>query len=211
MPLISPVIYDDGTKLYLWRVTESCDDLLSMCASSGIDVAGCMGYKAVSRQVEYMVERLLLAEVFGRAVELLHNDDGAPRVDCCKHISISHTPGLIGVAANERAAIGIDIEHRSNRVLRVRNKFLDDDELCRIASDDVDANLVAWTAKEAMYKVVPQAGVGLRDDLHVSRFTIGIDGRAEYEGRAECGELTLKMRLITHFTGTEVITCATVK
>lgn len=211
MPLISPVIYDDGTRLHLWRVTESCDDLLSMCASCGIDADGCKGYKAVSRRVEYMVERLLLAEAFGGAVELRHNADGAPRVDCCKHISISHTPGLIGVAVSELAAIGIDMEHRSNRVLRVRSKFLDDEELGRIAADDADANLVAWTAKEAMYKLVSQSGVGLRDDLHVHPFAIGTDGKAEYEGSAKYGDSVLRIRLMTHFTETEVITCATVK
>ena len=205
------MIYDDGTRLHLWRVTESCDDLLSMCASRGIDVGGCNGYKAVLRRVEYMVERLLLAEAFGGAVELLHNADGAPRVDCCKHISISHTSGLIGVAVSELAAIGIDMERRSSRVLRVRCKFLDDEELGRIAADDADANLVAWTAKEAMYKLVPQPGISLCDDFHVYPFAIGADGRTEYEGCAKCGESVLKIRLMTHFTDTEVITFATVK
>ncbi len=211
MPLISPVTYDDGTRLHLWRVTESCDELLGLCASGGIDADGCKGYKAVSRRVEYMVERLLLAEAFGGAVELMHNADGAPWVDCCKHISISHTPGLIGVAVSELAAIGIDIEHRSSRVLRVRSKFLDDDELGRIAADDADANLVAWTAKEAMYKLVTQPVTGLRDDFHVLPFAIGADGKTEYEGCAKCGESVLRIRLMTHFTDTEVITCATVK
>lgn len=210
MPLIAPITYADGTILHLWRVTESCDELCSLCAKRGIDVGECLDFKAESRKTEYMVERILLDEAVGKPVKLLHDANGAPHIDEIGNISISHTVGLVGVAVNENHAIGIDIEHKAARVLRVRNKFLDDEEIGKIASDDVDANLVAWTAKEAMYKLVPMAGISMRDNLHIELPENGLCGaELEYAGSAYYGNTRLGIRLTTCVMDADVITFAT--
>lgn len=213
MPQINPIIFDDGTQLHMWRVTESLEEFCKMCKLQGIDVEPCRTFKSDTRRVEYMAVRVLLNAMFMQNVELHHNDSGAPYLDNGVNISISHTKGLIGIAKNNSKIIGIDMEHNSPRVMRVRSKFLDNGEQQAIAPDEIMANLVAWTAKEAMYKVVSQCGVSLRDDLHLEQFDkeAAIHDKAEYEGYSDYNGNELRMRLISCALENWMITYATPK
>lgn len=100
--------------------------------------------------------------------ELGHYRNGAPFIhgEECR-ISISHADGLYVVATlpatpevdlsgfTERAALGIDVE-RENReqALKIRDKYLSEEEKLKIPEDDIEKNIIAWTSKEACYKAV---------------------------------------------------------
>lgn len=98
----------------------------------------------------------LLDLLFGEEVELSHFDDGKPYIKGKTiEISISHTKGYAAVARNPNGPIGIDIEYRSDRVLRIKSKFLSDRETalqqaCNL--DESDFCLLAWCVKEAAFK-----------------------------------------------------------
>ncbi len=99
----------------------------------------------------------------------LHGDDS--------RISVSHTGGILVVATlprtpevelgqfNERAAMGVDVERCDReQVLKVRERYLTPAELALIPAGDLQANLLAWTAKEAVYKAL--LGIGVNDYQH---------------------------------------------
>ena len=154
MPFHHETANIDGSFTAVWSVNETIDDLVQLCQRRGIDTKQLSGTKAVARRTEQLVERLLLHKVFGRPVELLHTPDGAPLVaHSSRYISISHTPGLVALAHCHSHPVGIDVERLGPRVLRIRERFLNERELAFIDADDIGANLIAWTAKEAIYKV----------------------------------------------------------
>lgn len=108
-----------------------------------------------------------------------HFPSGAPFLfgSPCR-ISITHTDHFLAVASlpktpeadlarfSPRSALGIDAESLGRtQVLKVRERFLSPDELAMIPEDDLEANIIAWTAKEALYKAALYEGLDLREGI----------------------------------------------
>ena len=165
MPFVHSILNNDGSFTHLWSVNESLDDLLMMCRRRGIDVMPILSsVKASKRRTEKIVEQLLLHIIFGHPVELLHTPNGAPYLKhSSTYMSISHTPGIVVIATHHRHPVGIDVERIGSRVLRVRERFLTHSEMEQIDESDIIDNLIAWTAKEALYKAAGEPDALLSD------------------------------------------------
>lgn len=112
-----------------------------------------------------------------------HYPDGAPFLYGEQtRISVTHCDGLYAVATlpptpevnlahfSRRAAMGIDAERIDRQqVLRLRERFLNDAELCMIPSDSVEHNILAWTVKEAAYKTALIPGLDFRKQINIIR------------------------------------------
>lgn len=108
---------------------------------------------------------------------------GAPLLAGEQHrISITHSGHMFAVGSlpktpdsdltvfSPRAAMGIDAEAAGReQVLKLRERFLSAEELAMIAADDLAANLVAWTAKEALYKAGMTPGLDFRSQVLIRR------------------------------------------
>ena len=108
----------------------------------------------------------LLEEAFGEGAVLEHLPDGRPILSNHPetHISISHTDGLVMLALSDKP-IGVDVELRC-RQTEVAVKRLVRPVLARamqgLNAVYTDKNLIytiAWTAMEALYKLVPESEV----------------------------------------------------
>lgn len=163
------------TQVLVWRLEEEAPRLLALCREVGIAVED-LETLPVKRQREKAAERLLLRRAFGRPVVLSHTGQGAPMVEGCDvNISISHTMRLVVLAVDERRVIGIDAEHVDRQqVLRVRDKFLNDSEKQFIASDDLDAHIIAWTAKEAVIKATRNCAIDWTGGITIQPFDAGL-------------------------------------
>ncbi len=113
--------------------------------------------------------------------EIGHFANGAPFLfGLTSRISVTHTAHLLAVAtlpktpeANlsqfaPRTAMGIDAERLDReQVLRVRDKFLSDEEKAIVSEDSLEANIIAWTSKEALYKAAMTEGLDFRNDITI--------------------------------------------
>lgn len=113
--------------------------------------------------------------------EIGHFANGAPFLfGLTSRISVTHTAHLLAVAtlpktpeANlsqfaPRTAMGIDAERLDReQVLRVRDKFLSDEEKGIVSEDSLEANIIAWTSKEALYKAAMTEGLDFRNDITI--------------------------------------------
>ena len=100
------------------------------------------------RQQERAAAHSLLAAMLGRPVAILHDADGAPRVEG-HQISISHTRGFLAILLSRSRRVGVDIEYRSDRIRRIASRFLRPDE----SASSTDDLLTCWCVKEAVYKL----------------------------------------------------------
>lgn len=167
MPLAQKPIILDNVNVYLWEIKESKDELLSLCKKSGISTIQIEGIKSYTRACEKLATWLILNHIFGHNFELYYSVAGAPHIkNSPTHISISHSAYLVGVAVSSLHAIGLDIEHKAEQVLRVREKFLNDTELKLTQSNDKITNLYYWTAKEAVYKAIEANSIDFRNDIY---------------------------------------------
>lgn len=123
-----------------------------------------------------------------------HSDTGAPILVAdepnseYQRISVSHTKGLLVIATlppvqdadpeyfSEKTALGVDVERIDReQVLRVRSRFLNDNELSSIEDNDIQTNITAWTCKEAMLKLSLNASIDIRQELILEKLPILAD------------------------------------
>lgn len=79
------------------------------------------------------------------------------------HVGVTHTKGYAALMLSKSCDVACDIEHFSNRVERIKSKFLRKDE----KADDLDSLLVHWCGKETVYKLFPE------DNLQFSQMRVG--------------------------------------
>ena len=79
------------------------------------------------------------------------------------HVSVTHTKGYAALMLSKSCDVACDIEHFSDRVERIKSKFLRKDE----KADDLDSLLVHWCGKETVYKLFPE------DNLQFSQMRVG--------------------------------------
>lgn len=121
-------------------------------------------FKHRHRKCEFVATRYLRHQLFG--FEHIHYDiHGAPFIKGEGFISISHTPGTVGIAFNKDFQIGLDIEIRGYKAQRVHHKFLSEDETKLFNASDPDAMTLAWSAKESLYKIAGRKQIDFKNDL----------------------------------------------
>lgn len=79
------------------------------------------------------------------------------------HVGVTHTKGYAALMLSKSCDVACDIEHFSDRVERIKSKFLCKDE----KADDLDSLLVHWCSKETVYKLFPE------DNLQFSQMRVG--------------------------------------
>lgn len=79
------------------------------------------------------------------------------------HVGVTHTNGYAALMLSKSCDVACDIEHFSDRVERIKSKFLRKDEM----ADDLDSLLVHWCGKETVYKLFPE------DNLQFSQMRVG--------------------------------------
>lgn len=79
------------------------------------------------------------------------------------HVGVTHTKGYAALMLSNSCDVACDIEHFSDRVERIKSKFLCKEE----KADDLDSLLVHWCSKETVYKLFPE------DNLQFSQMRVG--------------------------------------
>lgn len=79
------------------------------------------------------------------------------------HVGVTHTKGYAALMLSKSCDVACDLEHFSDRVERIKSKFLRKDE----KADDLDSLLVHWCGKETVYKLFPE------DNLQFSQMRVG--------------------------------------
>lgn len=167
-----PIMFKmDSPLLGVWRMTERSDELLAMLDRQEEYRPFLGRVSAEGRRRERLASRVLLARLLGHEARVDYRVDGAPFLPGSPlHVSISHTRDYAAVIVGERP-VGIDIEYRSDRVWKIRERFLSPDELVMLdPSNEVEQLLICWCVKEALFKLLGQRSVDFREHLRVMPF-----------------------------------------
>ena len=143
---------------------------------------------------------VLLQELTGGPVCVAYRPNGAPYLSGSSlHISISHTKGYAAVLLQNRPAAGIDIEYRSERVSKIRSRFMNSEEEAGIDKEhETEHLLLHWCAKETLFKMIGQEEVDFLHHLHVRPFPYAEEGSfTVYETRTEEGAVYRLDYLVT--------------
>lgn len=146
--------------------------MLQRFALGGIEILATElqpGVNASQRKcIEQRAIDSLVKEAFGNNAQVGHRADGSPFIIGTNiEISISHSRAMATLAIGSDKRLGIDVEEWRDTLQRVRSKYLSAQESAIWTT--CDDMLVAWTAKEAVYKAAGIFGLDFSDDILLFR------------------------------------------
>lgn len=160
-------ITDDSLSIVIWKITESTETLM--------EISGCTPSENITNQTrikEYLAVRCCVKSLGFDPSTISYLPSGKPYLDNCeKIISISHTKNYAAVITGKDNMPAIDIETRSERILRIRKKFMSEQEETALKSsgfDEVTGLLIHWCAKESLFKAIPDQNVDFAKELIVN-------------------------------------------
>lgn len=156
-----------GVLLGLWQTNESADQFFGsypfLCVfREHVDKT----FKSEERRREFLAVHALLHEMLniagygtrkrataqtsaGPCMPMIgHTATGKPVLDGY-HVGVTHTRGYAALMLSKTCEVACDIEYISDRVERIKSKFMRDDE----HAGSLDQLLVCWCGKETMYKL----------------------------------------------------------
>lgn len=170
MPLLFCEKTESAACLAVWQIEEEESTLLSQVKLTDPEKALFASMSNLSRRQQWLSVRILFAELqkmLGIYSEIFYDAQGKPFTSTGHHISVSHTPEYASVLISEAGRVGVDIEKAGERILKVRHRFVNEDEARVLDVDDSRVLTYIWTVKEAVYKLFGQQGLDFKDHMKV--------------------------------------------
>ena len=122
------------------------------------------------RRMEFVATRILRHRLFG--YQHIHYDQhGAPYIEDEGFISISHAPGVVGLAISGHFKVGLDLETVRDKAVLVAHKFLSPEEKDQFDSSSALEMTKVWSAKEVLYKLAGRKQILFSEHLLLKKIT----------------------------------------
>jgi 4'-phosphopantetheinyl transferase len=172
MPLHKTINFDISTQIFVWKITESYEQLFNEVALKDSNLRRLGGMKSQLHQRGFLSVRELLQEAGYNDFDLYYDDFGKPHLKDGKYISITHSYQFSAIiVSNQR--VGIDIELQREKIIKIASKFNDDDHrfLKKDKKEDYIRKLtVIWGAKESIFKIRNERGISFKEHIKVRAF-----------------------------------------
>lgn len=168
----------DDTKILVCEFSESADELFKKWWYDGLDTKEYENIASEKRKREYLGVRLAMRAMLGKEVLICYNEQGKPSLeDNSYQISVSHSNKWIAVMAHPSRLVGIDIECPTDKIQQLFTRFLSKTEQEELNNgNDIKQLQLAWSAKEALYKIIGKQAVDFRTQLRVFPFNAKPEG-----------------------------------
>jgi 4'-phosphopantetheinyl transferase len=174
MPLFQTIQCNETTKLLIWEITESFEELLSKVVLKEKTQLRLNGMKSQLHQRAFLSVRMLIQEMGFTDKDLHYDEFGKPYFDCHNYISITHSYNFAAIIISHET-VGIDMELQREKILRIADKFVDG-EFSYLNPDSLDEYVkkltVIWGAKEAIFKIRNEKGISFKDHIKVGDFSL---------------------------------------
>ena len=171
----------DGAIIAWWKVEESVEELLLMLGNDRELTEQISQFGSEKRKLEFLATRVLLNVVLDDEKKIAYFPSGAPYLtDKSFNISIAHTGIYVTIILHPTKKVGIDIEKISDKVMRVKHKFLSETEIDFVEDSLEKTHLtLLWCAKEALYKIIDTEIIDFVADLRVMPFQPYLEGEIQ--------------------------------
>ncbi len=169
MPLFKTIQHNDFTKILVWKIEESYDELMNNMALNDKSKKRLSGMKSVLHQRGFLSVRYLLKLAGYTDFDLYYNEYGKPLLKDGKHISITHSYQFSAIIISN-IDVGIDVEMNREKIIRIYDRFVNTNVDSLSDEDMVKQLTVIWGAKEAMYKTYPYGGLSFHNHIAIDPF-----------------------------------------
>jgi len=172
------VIVIGDAKIMVWELTESIESLKEQLILSDSDKTAFNKIASDKRKLEFLSIRVALKSLLGKEIQIEYDSEGKPHLsDQSYHISISHSNKWIAVMAHTSRNVGIDIECPTDKIQKLYQRFLSITEQKELSNGkDIRQLLLAWSGKEALYKIIGREAVDFANQLRIFPFEVKPSG-----------------------------------
>ncbi len=176
-------ISENDAQILVYELTETVDVLLHKLLLTQFEFEKFETIATEKRKLEFLGVRFCFQKLFGKPIEIKNDSAGKPYLaDKSFEISISHSKNRMAVIAHPSRKVGIDIENRTNKIKKVSKRFLSETEQKELSNCENDAQLeLAWSAKEALYKIIGNSAVDFSNHLRIFPFEVKESGNIKAE------------------------------
>lgn len=175
MPLYKTIQYNDFTQILVWKITETFQELVDSVQLNPKSQLRLEGMKSELHQRGFLSVRRLFQEIGHTDMDLYYDAFGKPHIVGEKFISITHSHEFSAIIISDEA-VGIDIELQREKIIRIADKFANEQELSKMRSvnceDYIKKLTVKWGAKEAIFKIQNEKGISFKNHIRVNTFEI---------------------------------------
>ena len=174
MPLFQTIQCSETTKLLIWEITESFEELLSKVVLKEKTLNRLNGMKSQLHQRAFLSVRMLIQEMGFTDHDLHYDEFGKPYFDCHNYISITHSYHFAAIIISHET-VGIDMELQREKILKIADKFVDTEfEYLNpnVSEEYIKKLTVIWGAKEAIFKIRNEKGISFKDHIRVGDFSL---------------------------------------
>lgn len=188
MPLLEMIRALPDVEIYIWQIEEEDSYFLNSMEWDPKQVQWLDSIHPIKRR-EYLASRFLIFQCTGKSDSHLYKDEAGKLFirESSQFISVSHSAEWTGIALSEKP-IGFDLQVYKEKVRDISSRFLSEAEkqsILKLNLDNIWDLSLAWTIKEAVYKVHGQKGIQFSEQIHM-----------EFENKTKAG-LGHKARMIT--------------
>lgn len=159
-------------KLIIWKATEDLSFFYETCGLDGPQIEVIKQYKD-HRQLELCSTQFALNALMGEVVTFSKDTYGRPIIDKYPNLnlSLSHTD-LYTAALVTPLRSGLDIQIERDKITRIVQKFLFDEEIEQAQSNSIQQFHFYWGVKESVFKAWGRGNVAFREMINVVPFQV---------------------------------------
>ena len=164
MPFLKDFIINNSNKIILWRIIPG--ELSETHLNE--DDKNLLKTRKGKNSKEYFLAVRKLLENEDPELTINYDLKGKPYLNKEKGISISHSNEIVAIGISNEIDFGIDIQHKTNKIFKIKNKFLSKNESKFLnKTGDIEHLIKLWSAKESIYKAIGKEGVSFSNDLEI--------------------------------------------
>ena len=205
MALVKLVKINENSCWATWKIEEPAVTLAEQVPWPKADLEEWHAIHHPKKQAEWLASRAALMAIF-EAMNLPprstgKDEKGKPFLkNSVHHISLANSHPYGVAILHRRHAVGIDIEQPSDKLFRIRHKFLNSHEADTVGSCSTHL-CVYWCIKECLYKLYGRKQLSLKDNIHVHsvRFSENIQATASIRREGQETSYQLEGTIIDDF------------
>ena len=165
MPIIEDLKLSETSRLIIWEISETINELKTKVLLSENSLKLLNQRKSEVQKKQFLAIRNILSELSIDDRDMKYEESGRPYFIGGQNISLSHSDTFAAVILSDNV-VGIDIEIMHDRILKIKDKFLET-ELNYPEKLEVATALIYWNIKESIFKAVSKKGVDFKKNILV--------------------------------------------
>jgi phosphopantetheinyl transferase len=127
--------------------------------------------KSEMHQRAFLSVRKLLKEINHTDADLYYDEFGKPHLKNENFVSITHSHQFSAIIISNKK-VGIDIELQRDKIIRIADKFSEEQTDKTDEQNYIKKLTVIWGAKESIFKIRNEPGISFKDHIKVQPFEL---------------------------------------